>query len=229
MNISTIIYALLSGLLPALFWLWFWLKEDNLHPEPRSTIIKTFLGGALVVLIAIVLEKFATDIINVETTRYVVWAIIEEVVKLFIVVLVAFNSKNFDEPIDAMIYCITAALGFAALENTLFILSPLHNGEIAKGIVTLNMRFIGATLVHVVSSASIGFMIGISFYKNIFIKTISVIIGIIMAVVLHSAFNLSIINSSALNTIKVFSWVWCSTIILLILFEEIKIVKQKKL
>lgn len=228
MNITTVTYALLSGVLPALLWLWFWRKEDNLHPEPKSLIIKTFIVGASMVIVAIILEKFATEIITDESNRYIIWATIEELTKFIAVAIVALYSKDMDEPIDAMIYCITVALGFAALENTLFILSPLHNGEIAKGIITGNMRFMGATLVHVVSSAFIGFMIGLSFYRNKFIKVIAVIFGIFIAIVLHSAFNLSIINSTAIDTIKVFGWVWCSIIILLILFEEVKVVKPKK-
>ena len=38
-------YAAIGGMLPALFWLWFWLQEDKLHPEPRSRIMLAFLGG----------------------------------------------------------------------------------------------------------------------------------------------------------------------------------------
>lgn len=224
---TTIVYALLSGILPALLWVWFWLKEDNLNPEPKSLIIGSFAGGALVVIIAIILEKFVSDIAIYDSTKYILWATIEEIVKFIAVTIIAFGSKSMDEPIDAMIYCITVALGFAALENALFILSPLNVGDITKSIVTGNMRFIGATLVHVISSASIGFMVGISFYKNSFIKAISIIFGVILAITLHSSFNLSIINTTATNTLKIFGWVWVAVVILLILFEEVKIIRPK--
>ena len=222
-----IIYALLAGVLPAILWLWFWLREDNLHPEPRSLIATTFLGGMLVVIVAIVAEKYAFDIIHDQTYRYIVWAAIEEISKLIAVAIIALHSKQMDEPIDAMIYCVTIALGFAALENSLFILSPLDSGDIARGIITGNMRFIGATLVHTVCSAIIGFMIGITFYKNLFLKTISLITGVILAIVLHAGFNLSIIDETVTKTLKVFSWVWIAVIILIVLFEEIKIIKNK--
>ncbi len=222
-----LVYALLAGILPAILWLWFWLKEDNLHPEPRTLIATSFIGGMIVVVVAVILEKYAYDIISDNTFRYIAWAAIEEICKFIAVAIIALSSRNIDEPIDAMIYCITVALGFAALENTLFILSPLHSGEIAKGIITGNMRFVGATLVHTVCSAIIGFMIGISFYKNIFLKTISLIIGVILAITLHAGFNLSIINETVTNTLKVFSWVWVAVVILIILFEEIKGIKEK--
>jgi RsiW-degrading membrane proteinase PrsW (M82 family) len=222
-----LLYALFAGILPALLWLWFWLREDNLHPEPRSLVAASFIGGMIVVIVAAVLEKYIHDVVIDETFRYITWAAIEEICKFIAVAIIAFPSRNMDEPIDAMIYCITVALGFAALENTLFILSPLHSGDIAKGIVTGNMRFIGATLVHTVCSAMIGFMIGISFYKNTFIKTISLITGVILAIVLHAGFNLSIINETVTNTIKVFSLVWVAVVILIVLFEEIKGVNEK--
>ncbi len=224
-----IVYSLLVGVLPALLWLSFWLREDNLHPEPRTMIAASFLSGMVIVVLAVIMEKYASDIINNQTYRYIAWATIEEICKFIAVAIVALNSKYMDEPIDAMIYCITVALGFAALENTLFILSPFHSGDITRGIITGNMRFIGATLVHTVSSAIIGFMIGISFYKNAFIKAVLLIIGVILAIALHASFNLFIINETVTNTLKVFSWVWISVVILIILFEEIKGIKEKSI
>lgn len=224
MNIA---YALLAGLLPALLWLIFWLREDNLHPEPRSLVAGTFLSGMVVVVIAVFLEKYAADIIADEKYRYIAWAAIEEIVKFLAVALIALKSRYMDEPVDAMIYCITVALGFAALENALFILSPLDTGDITRSIVTGNMRFIGATLVHTVCSATVGFMIGLSFYKNAFLKTISLLFGVILAVALHASFNLSIINETVTNTLKVFGWVWLAVVILIILFEEVKGIKPK--
>lgn len=227
MNIENFSYAVLSGVLPALIWLWFWLKEDSVHPEPRSLIAATFLSGGLAVIIAVLLEKIVADVVSDSNLRYILWAAIEEIVKFGLVALIAFRSRYLDEPIDAMIYCITIALGFAAIENMFFILSPLSAGEIAKSIVTGNMRFIGATLVHIVSSASIGFMVGLAFYKGLWVKILAGLFGIILAVALHAAFNLTIINLTATNTLKVFGWVWCAVVILIILFEEVKGVKPK--
>lgn len=228
MNLTVLAYALLAGLLPSLIWLWFWLREDNLHPEPKSIIAMSFIAGAISVIIAIIFEKFAQDMIVDETHRYIVWAAIEEIVKFGAVALVAFHANILDEPIDGMIYCITVALGFAALENAFFIFSPLHAGQISTSIVTGNLRFIGATLVHVVSSASIGFMVGLTYYRGIFPKTVGIILGIILAITLHASFNLAIIYGTAMTTLKVFGWVWCAVVILIILFEEVKAVHPKR-
>jgi|SRR3989344_1945640 len=228
MNLENIIYALLAGVLPALLWLWFWLREDNLHPEPKSLIAISFLAGCTSVIIAIILEKIAQDFILDTTYRYIAWSAIEEIIKFGVFAIVIFKSKFFDEPIDAMIYLITIALGFAAIENTLFILSSLSTSELTSSLITGNLRFIGASLVHVVSSAVLGFMIGISIYKNSGLKFFSVLLGIILSIVLHTAFNLAIISTTATNTLKVFGGVWITVVILIILFEEIKAVKPKE-
>lgn len=155
------------------------------------------------------------------------WAAIEEISKFIAIAAIALHSQENDEPIDAMIYCIVTALGFAALENALFIMGPLSGGEIAKSIVTGNMRFMGATLLHVVSSASIGFALGYVFYHGKFAKILAAIVGICGAIAIHTAFNLSIIQSSPAETLKTFSWIWGAVVIMIILFEEIKVVRPK--
>jgi len=225
MTLTTFLSALLIGLIPSLIWLFFWLREDNLHPEPRILLISTFLGGMIVVILAIFGEKYAAELITDQFWRYTVWAAIEEVLKFLVIICIALNTDYNDEPIDAMIYAISVALGFAALENALFIMAPLAQGEIARSILTENMRFLGATLVHVVSSACVGFAIGVVFYRGIFAKMVAGAIGLSAAIALHAAFNLSIISSAPKDTLKTFGWVWLAAIILIILFEEIKAVR----
>ena len=227
MSFITIAYAFLASIIPAFIWLLFWLREDSAHPEPRWLIIASFIGGALAVIVAIFGEKYISDTVNDQNMRYTLWAAIEEIIKFAVVIAIALNTKYYDEPIDAMIYIITVALGFAAVENALFILGPLGNGEISQSIATGSMRFIGATLVHIVSSAIIGFFLGYAFYKNTAAKYIYAGIGLAVAIALHASFNLSIINSSASDVLKTFGWIWLAVVILIILFEEVKAVKPK--
>jgi RsiW-degrading membrane proteinase PrsW (M82 family) len=227
LSLHAFLYALAAGLLPSLFWLWFWLREDRLHPEPRSLIAGTFLGGALAVFIAIFAEKWIADVVSDTATRYIWWAAFEESIKFVTVAVIALHTRYNDEPVDAMVYCITVALGFAALENTLFILGPLSGGYLAQSIVTGNMRFIGATLVHVVSSAFIGFTLGWAFYRGWFVRIIAFALGLSGAIALHAAFNLSIINTQADDTLRAFGWVWGAVVLLIILFEEVKAVHPR--
>jgi len=186
-----------------------------------------FIGGIISVIVAIFAEKYIADMVSDQTTRYAAWAAVEEIVKFIAVALIALSSKQDDEPIDAMIYCITVALGFAAFENFLFALNPASAGNLAQSIVNDNMRFIGATLVHVVCTASIGFALGWTYYRSYISKIVAFVIGLGCAVSMHAAFNLSIINSGPDQTLQAFGWVWGAVILLMVLFEEIKVVGPK--
>ena len=64
-NPKVLIIAILSGVIPAIFWLWFWLKEeDDDQPEPVGLIILTFILGGLMVFIAVYLEKYSLNFIK---------------------------------------------------------------------------------------------------------------------------------------------------------------------
>ncbi len=222
---QTLFYALAGGIIPALLWLWFWLKEDKKKPEPRGLIILSFIAGMFAVAIVLPMEKFAMNFFQEGLILLIIWASIEEIVKYSAIALVAFQSKYFDEPIDAVIYMITVALGFAALENSMFLLEPFKNGEMLVGFLTGNSRFMGATLLHVVASASIGIAIGLSFYKNKFIKYISTTAGLIIAIILHTLFNFFIIKEQV-DTFWVFLTLWTGVIVIILLFEKIKKIKK---
>src|ERR1035437_5925188 len=221
-----ITYAFLAGILPSIQWLFFWLREDNLHPGPRLAVALTFLLGMLSVALAIYGEDVATIFVKSTTEQYIVWAAIEEIVKALVVLIIALFSSQVEEPIDCMIYFITAALGFAAVENSFFLLNPLSSGNIPASIAVGDFRFIGATLVHTVSSALIGFCIAFVFYRGVWAKIAVTIIGLVGAVAIHSAFNLSVLSVSPQSTLSVFAWIWCAVIIIMILFEEIKAVHR---
>lgn len=227
MSSTALVYAILSGIIPSFIWLFFWLREDHNHPEPRSIIAACFFGGMLAVGAAVFAEHYIAEIYTDPTIRYILWAATEEIFKFIAIALIGLRSQSNDEPIDAMVYCIVVAIGFAALENALFILNPLSGGEIVKSIITGNMRFIGATLLHIVSSASIGFCIGYFFYHGRIAKILAAIVGITIAIIIHTAFNLSIIEASASDTLRTFSWIWGAVVIMVILFEEIKVVRPK--
>jgi RsiW-degrading membrane proteinase PrsW (M82 family) len=222
-------YAFAIGLVPSLIWLWFWIREDAEHPEPKFLISFSFLGGALAVIAAVFLEQWVQTFVSNEDTRYVLWAAIEECVKFAAVGIIALTTKYYDEPIDAMIYCIIGALGFAAIENALFIMTPLSSGSVVQTVVTGNMRFIGATIVHVVSSASVGFALGYCFNKGTALRILAVIVGLVAATAMHAGFNISIVGSTPEDTLKTFAWFWGATVILIVLFEEIKMMRPRQI
>ncbi len=231
MAIDTIIYAFLGGLLPAIFWLWFWLKEDRVHPEPPALIVIVFIAGALAIAPAYWLEKQGLNLISRALTNRLaltvaLWALIEEVIKWLAVYLVAFRRRAFDEPVDAMVYMITGALGFAAAENFLFLLSTfLTGGQPLIFLLTGNLRFIGATVVHLVASSIVGGFVGLAFYSKRRSRVIHLLVGILGATVLHALFNYFIITTNSDNILKIFLLLWAAAIGIIFFFERIKKIK----
>lgn len=221
------IFALAGGVLPALLWLWFWLQEDKLHPEPRGRIWLTFWGGMMAVPLVYPIEQLIFREFGSGTTTYFLWATVEESMKFLMAYALALRTKAFDEPIDAIEYMITVALGFAALENALFILNPLIDGNYFNGIVTTNMRFIGASLLHVVASGILGYCIAREFYRGLAAKITWRILGLAAAVALHTVFNMFIIYRNGEKTFLVFACVWAAVIVILLLFERVKKIKKQ--
>lgn len=219
--------AAAGGILPALAWLWFWLREDAKHPEPRRLIALAFIAGMMCVVVAVPLEKFVQGYLVGTVVIFTAWSIIEEALKFLFAYATVLRRAEDDEPIDPVIYMVTTALGFAAAENTLFLLSPIAGSTAMQVIVTGNLRFIGATLLHVISSAAIGVCLGITFYKKRYIKQYAAVVGVILACTLHASFNFFILQAPEETLLRTFSFVWVGVIVLLAVLEYVKRIHPK--
>jgi len=247
-NFKVTLLIIAGGFLPAFLWLWFWLKEDKKNPEPKLMILATFIAGGLSVFAAFYLERETAgsiDSVSLENARisftpfwdglkaayplialFLGWGLIEEFVKYLAATIAAFTNKNFNEPVDGMIYMITAALGFAAVENSLFLLKVIREGSGGYNfLITGNLRFLGANLLHIFCSAVIGAIIGLSFQIKGIKKIFRIIVGILIATMLHALFNFFIIINDGENQVKVIIILWALIVALIVLFEKIKKIK----
>lgn len=213
--------ALLGGLLPALLWLTFWLLEDRCEPEPKRYIFFVFLGGGAAVFAALWLEQRAIAYFS-GTTLLLAWAVIEELLKFGAAYLIALRTRVFDEPLDGVVYLVTAALGFAAFENMLFLLTPLQHGDVLRTIITGDLRFIGSTLLHTLSSATIGIAMAVSFYKTVGARRLAAAVGVVLAILLHTLFNFFILGSNGGSTFWIFLCIWFGVVVMLFLTEQVK-------
>ncbi|MDP9248978.1 MAG: PrsW family intramembrane metalloprotease [bacterium] len=211
-----------GGLLPSLLWLWFWLKEDEDHPEPKAMLALVFILGIAVVILVLPIQQFIANMVQDAESRLVLWAAAEEALKYLAVLAIISSSRAAKDPIDWPIYLITAALGFATLENALFLVKPFALSETTVGLLTGHLRYLGATLLHTVASGIIGISMGISFHLPRFKRAGFVFVGFLAAVALHSAFNFFIIRNGGADFLKVFSFLWVTTVILLLLFEKVR-------
>lgn len=217
------LYALLGGVVPAIIWLLFWLREDSKSPEPDRLVLKTFVYGMAAVILVIPFQKVIEGLFpGLILVSLLLWAVLEEIFKLIAGYFGGLHSVEDNEPLDPMIYMITAALGFVALENTLFILGPLLGEDITQGIITGNLRFIGASLLHVVASGIVGSALAFSFYKPRRTRVLAWIFGLMLAILVHLGFNLLIILKGGGAMMSAFIVVWILVMWLMWAFERAK-------
>ncbi len=213
--------AILGGIVPSLLWLWFWTKEER-NPEPKKVLTLVFIMGMLSVICVLPIQKFIQAHIIGGNEQIILWAASEEIIKYLAVALILFRTRFIDEPIDWPIYIITAALGFAALENALFLIKPLALGQDTVSLLTGQLRFLGSTLLHTVASGILGIALGISMHRRWFVRKFYLLAGLFLAIALHTAFNFFIIRNSGSDFLKVFGFLWVVTIIVMLLFEKVR-------
>lgn len=194
------------GLLPSIIWLLFYLRKD-VHPESNKMILKVFFFGMLAAVLAAVIEMelfgafvflgggYTKTFLFFLFSEFIIIALVEETSKFLFVKEKVVNHWEFDEPVDAMIYMIIVALGFAALENTLVLFSNsgdyIISSVIQEAALISSFRFLGATFLHALASGTIGYFLALSFFKPA--KRLELILkGLIIATLLHGLFNISI-------------------------------------
>ena len=206
------------ALTPSLVWLFYYLKKD-VHPEPNRFVIRVFLWGmTITVLVAIgimIYTKIDQDLLKngfnildhlpylFSVPIFIIFlnAFWEEGLKYLIVRFTVLKNPEFDEPVDAMEYMIIVALAFAAVEN---ILIAITHSDIQSLSAILFVRFLGATLIHALSSAVLGFFLARAIFwrKNRHrfpLRLGFVWLGLIIATGLHGLFNFLIIESDNLQ------------------------------
>ncbi|MBX4189924.1 PrsW family intramembrane metalloprotease [Candidatus Parcubacteria bacterium] len=184
------------GILPSLVWLTFYLKQDR-NPEPKSMISKTFLMGIILSPLAILFQAgfgqlsqiWPSPIFEGSSAAFFLWAaLVEEVVKFSAVWFIVLKSPEFDEPVDAMIYLITAGLGFAAIENILVLFRTIPNGASAAFTIW-TLRSVGATLLHALSCAITGYFLAMAWFFQHHRKKL-ILVGLVLATMFHFTFNM---------------------------------------
>lgn len=228
-------YILIS-FLPPVLWLVFYLREDR-HPEPKRLLVLIFFGGMASAIAAVFSELFLigtrespgliasaySGLFANYLFLFSVIAFVEEYCKYLAVKFLVLRDKNFDEPIDAMIYMMTAALGFAALENIFFIV-PVFGSSLSSGFVLTANRFLGANLLHALSSGIVGYFLARAFFsphRRHFLG-----LGIIVASVLHAFFNYFIIIRDAFSE-SMYLLVLLILVMALMVLIEFEILKKR--
>lgn len=228
-------FAFLGGYIPTFVWVYFWTHEDC-HPEPRKLLVYAFLAGMAAIPMAVLMEMaWAQTLVAYTGLRqddpalapylFTGWAFAEELMKFVLISWVIFWRREFDEPVDAMIYMMVGALGFAALENMLYLI-PSFQETLATGVALTGIRFAGASLLHALASGVVGFYLAHNFCRDRKHWVIGATVGVVLASLLHAVFNLLLVVSPANSIAPVIILLSLSGVFLIFAFDHIKLIHQ---
>lgn len=139
----------LSALAPVAVLLWYIYRKDRMQPEPTKWLLKAFCFGIMSVPLSLAfsiptqkLLGAAIDastypsFLNSLTDAFLLAAIPEEVAKLIMLWLLLRKNPYFDEQFDGIVYAVCIGMGFAGLENIMYLIRGLEDGSwIGTGIV----------------------------------------------------------------------------------------------
>jgi RsiW-degrading membrane proteinase PrsW (M82 family) len=193
-----LVIALVAGLLPGFAWLVFYLSESP-RPEPKRLIAFVFIVGMafgfFTVAIENIFNSWASGIGIQELSLLSLFglAAIEEIMKFAAAHFAINRTPEFSEPVDAMIYMIVAALGFATLENIGAIANISPQAALVPAVLeTVSLRFVGATLLHTLTSGIVGYYWALGIVRGKVARYLA--IGLPVAAVLHATFNYLILT-----------------------------------
>jgi RsiW-degrading membrane proteinase PrsW (M82 family) len=182
--------TLLITILPSLLIVAFFVKSDR-FPEPTSQIIKIFMYGLFLCIPAFLIN---TELGNLYANMGISEALIssflsaapvEEVLKFTVLYSLVYKMKDFNEPIDGIVYGVTVSLGFATLENIYYVYFLSDYFDTTSQSLAV-LRSFSAIPAHGIFGATMGYF----FMKYTFIKKQNnLALCMIVPILLHGGYN----------------------------------------
>ena len=145
------------AILPAAVLLYFIYKADKVEKEPVELLVKIFLYGVVSTISAVILEVLGDEILGIFLyedsflfillENFLVVALAEEFGKYFVVKKIAWKHPAFNYTFDAVVYAVFASLGFAVLENILYLTDASFTTAVMRGILAVPGHAIDAVFM----------------------------------------------------------------------------------
>jgi RsiW-degrading membrane proteinase PrsW (M82 family) len=186
--------VLLLALAPIIFWLCYFYSRDRYEPEPLRWIVIIYVFGIIITIPVALIEGIIGLIVGDFLIAVVVAPIVEEYSKYFVVRNTVFRTRQFNEPVDGIIYAAAVGLGFATLENVIYVLSSLETSflfAVQTGVIRALISVPG----HVLFSAIWGYALGQARFTPGAAKDGTIKRGLILAMISHALFNLLLFHN----------------------------------
>jgi len=194
-----IILSAFAAIVPMSIYLVLIWKFDQYDREPFKLVLINYLWGALgAIVLALLGSLFFTTIASIfikdslQLSRFgaiIVAPIVEEITKGFFL-LITISNKKFDNITDGIVYGGAIGLGFGMTENFLYFVS--YGDSIANWIMLVIIRSLFSAVMHCVSTATLGALLGMAKFKSSPKKIFYAFIGLLIAMLIHSIWNSSL-------------------------------------
>jgi len=179
---------------PAVAIMIFFYTKDKHDREPFGVLLVSFLAGCFSVVPAIILETIlpglvpgstGSSVISVAIYTFIIVAGSEEFSKYLFLRYYAYKKPHFNEPYDGIIYAVMVGMGFATIENLMYVFGAETPGA-AFG--TAGLRAVTAVPAHATFAAIMGYYIGLAKFshKN---EGSLMLRGFLGAVILHGLYD----------------------------------------
>lgn len=185
------IRLIIIGIIPVIVLATFLYMKDKYDKEPIGLLLKVFLFGAIVIIPVIFIELLLSafnifpGLLGIAFESFIIAGLIEEFFKRLIVLKFAYKNVAFNEKLDGIIYCAFASLGFAAIENIMYIFGNyVTNPNIGL------YRGLFSVPAHMLFAVTMGYYIGLAKYtddakkKKIYFRK-----SLLYPILLHGTFN----------------------------------------
>ena len=198
--------------LPGLLILTYFIFSDRFK-EPKKVIITTFILGMVIGYPAGYLNYYIEQIFsngNIINDAFVggafAGALVEEILKFLILYFYIFKHKEFNEPMDAIVYGIVVSLGFALNENYDYVYNLAEQFKATSWEIAL-ARSYSAIPMH----AACGVIMGFYFGQNYFIEQgRSFSLALIVPIIIHGSYNFLLsFNGIYAQAIVVLAIIFC--------------------
>lgn len=141
-----ILFLVAAALLPPLVLLGVVYRMDRLEREPPALLASLFLRGVLAMFPILILELLASQFVDffywqplvyLFLTYFVIPGFVEEGVKFRVLRRRTWNEPNFNYRFDGVVYAVFVSLGFAAVENVLYVLTSGFSTAVLRAIFSI--------------------------------------------------------------------------------------------
>ncbi len=187
-----------AGFAPGAFWLWYFYRKDRYEREPHGLVLRTAFFG---VLCAIPVTFIEMPFENFFIAAVIVAPIVEEFAKFAVVRWTIYDNPEFDEPMDGVVYAAAAALGFASIENVGYIAEHYFDKGMGAASGVFVARAVLSVPGHVLFSSLWGYALGRAKFQPPEMRQRTIVLGLGLAMIGHSLFNLFLIIGLALTVV----------------------------